>query len=247
MDTQKAAKKTWFQARPSTGKFGGFRPAQAEQAKKSSYETSDRTKQIMRYVYPINSSGSKQLVLGADPEADFKPIITIRKPGYKGVILTHEGSERFLAELPAIHGYFANESKASELKPVQLSEGEVVEFGYFLDKKAIYVKKNLEDAKNVFIILTGSTFCYMENIYDLVRYVFDGLNNNAAEIKNLYDAMKAKVDLQPGDKKQLIKELQPDAINFTSANHTMDYLRVFLELRKYCELEQLACLRQQQT
>jgi hypothetical protein len=252
MDNPKAPKKTWHQFQASHGRTYGTRPAQAfhqrehqqQQAKKSSnvnFETSDRTKQnIMRYVYPINNSGSKQLVLGCNPQVDFRPTITLRKPGYKGIDLSHEGSAKLIAQIQTIQEYFANDFNDNDLQPIELQPGELIEFGYFAGKKAIFVKKQEDDSKVGCMILTGNSVHFMADIYDLLKYIFEELTVNSIEIKRLYDALVVKLNQQPDIKKDLIRTLGPDEITFNSANCSLDYLRAFLELRKYCELELLA-------
>jgi hypothetical protein len=245
MDHQKAPRKTWYQPNakfygPRTNQAGQQREQQPKQKTNTSFETSDRTKQIMRHVYPINNSGSKQLVIGVDPQADFKPVITIRKPGFRGVVLSHEGSLMFLNELQTLYGYCTSDSTERDLKPLELNSGECVEFGYSMDKKAIFIKKDLGDSQYANIILTGSTLLFIADLYDLLQYIFDVLLFNSIEIKQVYNMLLAKLQLQPATKKHLIKTLSPGDINFTTENHSIDYSRVFLELRKYCELELLA-------
>jgi hypothetical protein len=245
MDPQKAPRKTWYQPNgkfyaPRANQAGQQREQQPNKKTNSSFETSDRTKQIMRHVYPINNSGSKQLIIGVDPQDGFKPVITIRKPGFRGVVLSHEGSKMFLNELQALYGYCTSDSTERDLKPLELNSGESVEFGYSMEKKAIFIKKDLGDSQYANIILTGSTLLFIADLYDLLQYIFDVLLFNSDEIKQVYNMMLAKLQLQPSTKKHLIKTLSPGDINFTTENQSIDYSRVFLELRKYCELELLA-------
>jgi hypothetical protein len=246
MDNQKAPKKTWYQPKNSNGKFFGTRNNQAgpqreqQQQSKKSFETSDRTKQIMRHIYPINNSGSKQIVIGCDPQADFRPAITIRKPGYRGVVLSHEGSKMLLDEIQVLYAYCNGDSDDKDLKQLELNQGETVDFGYSMQKKAIFIKKDLGDSQHANMILTGSTLMFIADLFDLILYIFDLLTYNADKIKNLYDMMQAKLQLEPATKKQLIKTLEPNDMNYTPPNLSMDYARAFLELRKFCELELLA-------
>jgi hypothetical protein len=246
MDNHKAPKKTWFQPKTSNGKCFGTRINQGgpqkeqQQQNKKSFETSDRTKQIMRHIYPINNSGSKQLVIGCDPQADFQPIITIRKPGYRGVVLSHEASKALLDEFEELYLYCNDDSTDKDRKSLELTQVETVDFGYSMQKKAIFIKKDLGDSQHASIILSGSTLMFIADLFDLIKYIFDLLRFNSSEIKNLYDMMHAELQRDPANKKQLLKTLDPNDTNFNPLNRTIDYARVFLELRKYCELELLA-------
>lgn len=231
----KAAKKTWFQAR-DTKALAGARSNQQSGTTKNQLETSDRTKQLLRSVYPINQSGSKQIVIGADPDADFKPVISIRKPGYKGVILSPGASSKFIAGLEEFLYYCVVEE--SGVKSVQLSEKEMLEFDVFQNKKALYIRKDLGDGKVATIILTGATLFFLGEIYELLKHAFDTLDCNVGEIKGMFDTMKVKV-MECSDRRQeKIKGLKPVDIAFTPATESnLDYFRLFLEMKKFCEHE----------
>lgn len=231
----KAPKKTWFQARDAKA-LAGTRSNQQCGTTKNQLETSDRTKQLLRSVYPINQSGSKQIVIGADPDADFKPVISIRKPGYKGVILSPGATSKFITGLEEFLHYCVAED--SGVKSVQLSEKEMLEFDIFQNKKALYIRKDLGDGKVATIILTGATLFFLGEIYELLKHAFDSLDCNVGEIKGMFDAMKAKV-MEGSDRRQeKIKVMKPVDIVFAPAADTnLDYFRLFLELKKFCELE----------
>lgn len=240
METLKAPKKTWFQSRTSNGQSFVIRstPQKDQPAKQNSkFDTSDRTNQVLRHIYPINNSGSKQIIIGSDPEADFKAVIAIRKPGFKGVILSHEGSAKLLTEIQAIRAAFFD----SPTTIFELGPGEKIEFGTFMSHKSIFIKKDLGDSKYANIILNAITFLYLMDISDLLKYVFDKITCSAPEIKKMHDSMIARVQQEAEgksdfDKKLFVKTLSPCQIELEiTAN--IDFCRLFLELRKVCELE----------
>lgn len=247
MDNQKASKRTWyhprapnsFAARPAP-QFQQKEPQQ-QQAKKN-FETSDRTQQnILRHVYPINNSGSKQLVIGHNPGAGFKPTITIRKPGFKGVSLNHKASGRFLEELVTLHGYFENENKSEPVQPINLDLGAIVELDYFAGKKAIFVKVEEEDSKVGCVILTAASINFIVAMKDLLQFIFARLNETAADVERLYFTMQGLVHAQPDIKEKILKSLMPsDLPHAPNLMPGVDFIRVFLEIKKYCELELLS-------
>lgn len=240
MENQKAPKKTWFQSRTTNGQSFVIRSAlQKDQPSKQNtkVETSDRTNQVLRHIYPINNSGSKQIIIGSDPEADFKAVIAIRKPGFKGVVLSHEGSAKMVAEIHAIRAAFFD----SHTTNFELGTGEKIEFGTFMSHKSVFIKKDLGETKYANIILNAITFLYLVDIADLLKYAFDQITSSASDIKKMHDAMMARVQQEAEgksdfDKKLFVKTLSPCQIDL-ELTASIDFCRLFLELRKVCELE----------
>jgi hypothetical protein len=241
-NTMERPKPSWFAKRSDNEKkqvtFGRAAVKGQEEAKK--FDTSDRTKQVMRFIYPINSSGTKQIVMGADPEFDFKPSVTIRRPGGMGIKMSPRASSNFIAFLPTLKEYFETEGMPDlEQQIFTLSPGETIEFGEFLKKKCVTIKKELSSNKFIRVVLTSNTIFFMNDLYHLLMHVFDGLAVQAEELMLMHGAMRKKLNEDSTKKSRLrIRSLTPEELEFQpNPSITMDHYRAFMEIRKYCENE----------
>jgi hypothetical protein len=236
-------------ARQNAARYAPYskpQPRNPEQGGQDKLETADKSRYILRYSWPINRSGTKEIVLGADPDFEFKPTITFRKPGFPGVRLSPEGSLTFLAKKHILANYF--NGNIAECEKIMLSEKEEVQGTVVYGKKAITIRITLGEQTYCFI-MNQQTWNFYESLSPLVEgYVGQyathykvfgkfierfkkmlheatGGKMDAAHIRPLLDAMTI-------DDFEFQEELGMDIV--------ADYIRTFYELKQFCLKEILA-------
>jgi hypothetical protein len=211
--------------------------------KKPYSETSDRTRDLLRNMYPINRSGTKQIQLSMDPSYEFLPALTFRKPGFLGVKLPHYASEKLLENLGAVNEFFVSGTNADT--EVSLGDDSIIEFG--MDrrgKRAIQLRSQVATMSDNGILINEQTWGYFWRMRDLVKHVYGNLRRVSPEVQRLYECIREKMeshfadnDSTPSvtDVEQYLDDLRMEALNFEpNLECPLDYQLVLLEIKRAC-------------
>lgn len=205
-------------------------------------EPTDRTREILRFVYPINKSGTKQLVLGADPSIGFQPSLTIRKPGSPGIKLNGIALERFLKSFSEIEAYFVT----GELEDMELilSAGKSLKFSKQYNGRTTLLKSHCPDQdKEYSMVLNICTWNFLKTLKNLLDYIYEQLKGYAPELQKMFLAMKnylaSKINVNEPIKhdevEKIIFGLSGEDFEMTPApDSNLDYARTFFEMKRYC-------------
>jgi hypothetical protein len=128
-----------------------------------------KTREICRVIYPLNSSGSKQVIISMDPNDDFFPMITIGKPGWSGYQISVEAFRNLVKNVPFINDYFNNPT--DHCPSLQLSASDVVTFRRNWGKHLICVSNILDTT--VQVTIAKSTWDGLVDLLPLLTDVVD--------------------------------------------------------------------------
>lgn len=128
-----------------------------------------KTREICRVIYPLNASGSKQIIIAMDPDDNFFPVITIGKPGWSGYQLSVETFECLVKNVQFISDYFNNPSE--EYTTLQLSASDLVTFRKNWGKHLICISNVLDSSLQVTI--AKSTWDCLVDILPLLTDVMN--------------------------------------------------------------------------
>jgi hypothetical protein len=205
-------------------------------------DPADRTREILRLVLPINKSGTKQLLLGADPATGFLPALTIRTPGSPGIKLNGPALEKFIACFHQIDDYFKH--GGMEDMELLLSKEKSVKFGKSYDDRAVFLKmKAHETEKEYTIILNSFTWGFLISMRSLITYTIQNLNNYSAELQKMSETLKnyiaTKINLKEAIKMDEVEEvfaaLTGEEVEISPNKEcTLDYVRAFYEMKRFC-------------
>jgi hypothetical protein len=205
-------------------------------------EPADKTREILRLVLPINKSGSKQLILAADPTTGFLPSLTIRTPGSPGIKLNGPALEKFIACFHQIDDYFKH--GGMDDMELLLSKERSVTFGKSYDDRAVFLKmKAHETEKEYSIILNSFTWGFLISMHSLIKYTIQNLNNYSAELQKMAETLKnyiaTKINLKEAIKLDEVEEvfaaLNGEEVAITpNPDCSLDYVRAFYEMKRYC-------------
>lgn len=224
-----------------------FKPKFDWNAKKSSdpkyVETYDKTREILRLVVPINKSGSKQLVLGADPSTGFQPSLTLKKPGFPGIKLNGSALEKFIACFKEIDEYF--KSGGMQNMELVLSKDRSIKFGHHYKDKAVFLKmaggETNEDGYS--IVLNSFTWPFLMSMHSLVNYTYQSMKTYAPELLKIFNTLKthlaSKVNMKgainPEEVENVLNALEGNEIEIIAdPDLSMDYVRAFYEMKRFC-------------
>jgi len=186
--------------------------------------------------------GSKQIVIALDPSYEFSPVITFKKPGFAGVKFYGYAAEKFFESLDAIGTFFKDGTFAE--KTINLGPEEVLEFGQDHGKRAIFLRYQVSTMQEYPLILNEVTWKYVENMKELILYVFNDLKSYTVEIQRLYSTLKrvlfenfeeAKMTPTVDDVEKFLHSLEYEKLEFQPAeNSPIDNFKVFLEMKRAC-------------
>lgn len=128
-----------------------------------------KTREILRVIYPLNNSGSKQIIISLDPTSDFSPIITIGRPGWSGYQLTPETFKVLCEYAEYIDDYFAHPALQRQYVPI--SSCDKVEFRKSWGKDLIAITNTLDcDVK---VTIAKTTWEGLKRLFPLVKHTLD--------------------------------------------------------------------------
>jgi hypothetical protein len=207
---------------------------------KKYHETFDKTREILRYVWPLNKTGSKQLILGADPSNGCIPTLTIRKPGYSGTKLTGEALTKFLDNIDNITYYF--EGGDHNGKTLSLSKDKFIKFGVHYKDRAVFLESKNENEETFSIVLNSFTWNFLKSIKGLIIYCHQQLLSYVPELQRMFAALQntlaetydLSAPLDAAEVESYLSEISGDEFELTpDLTLNMDYIRAFYEMKRF--------------
>jgi hypothetical protein len=210
-------------------------------ALKTEKRASEKTREVLRHIYPTNLSGSKVICVSLDPAFDFEPVVIISKAGYPGVKLSAQAFHELCTNAEFISSYFRGENPNNG--QMQLSPEITLCFEKSYGKAAIVLKSGVQTAAEKDVTLCLATWDYLCKMFPLLQHIVGNLSAKTAYVNQMFIDLVNFVSAnfrKDGAKVPKLCEIeqflaqvsaedipQPDDI-------TIDKLRVFYELRQFC-------------
>lgn len=213
---------------------------------KPALEIFDVTREILRCIFPLCKSGSKQIIIGLDSCFEFFPTVTIAKTGKPGVKLPHYAFKTLCDSLDYISDYFTLHHDGKTV--VNLAPEIIIEFGMQYGKRVITFCGDVQTNNAQKVTIMGPTWAYLRNMMDLLLYVFNQQESWTIDAQNLFMALRDHCRAYfPGhadnhtDMDQLakfMKELRFEEIDYSPRQECfMDVQRAFYEMKYFCSFD----------
>ena len=209
-----------------------------------------KTNEVVRSIYPINKSGSKQIIVALDPAIDFLPVLTIGKPGWSGVRLDVEAWKYICDAEEYITNFFNGESDTGVFENViHISNEEKLTFHMQYGRHVMCIASVMEGGPTV--TLARTSWEGLLNVKKCINHQLDVLGSCSAEAFDFFATfVKAIKDRLPSEIvehktaphvnvmkvfEKHVKELTFDCVMFAPYEHThLDTKQLFLELQCFC-------------
>jgi len=207
---------------------------------------------ILRNIFPINKSGSKQIIVGMDPALEFQTLLTIGRPGWSGVRLDGSAWDTLLQLEEHITKFFGGHHDASIFEQESFLNPEVkIKYQLSYGKSVVCFISTKEGGQ--FVTLAQSSWEGLLNVKNCVNHHVEFLNNHANEVyefvmhfaKSLKELVPSEIlhgsiphanSLQQFEK--YVKEFNFNSLLYTPFQQTMfDYKKLFCELQSFCVLD----------
>jgi hypothetical protein len=126
-----------------------------------------KSREILCVTYPLNRSGSKQVIVGLDPTLDFTPVITIGRAGWSGFRISQEEFSVLCSYTSIIQKFLEEES--GKYGSILLGAQEVLEFRRSWGRNLIVIASNTNSSKKV--TMAKATFDGFVKVIPLINYV----------------------------------------------------------------------------
>lgn len=209
-----------------------------------------KTREICRVIYPLNNSGSKQVIVGLDPAADFQPVITLGKPGWSGFRMSLESFTELSTVIPYINDYFKNPSE--QLPSIHLSAIDDIEFRRGWGRPVICITNKIDGS--VKVSLAQTSWEGLVKLMPLLALVTSNFTASQADALAVFvglsqrlkaclpDPVLEALPIIDNEKMfhDILESITWDSISYTSRPDTTLNLELcFLELKAFC-VEHLA-------
>ena len=202
----------------------------------------EKTRDLLRCVYPANPSGSKVISLGLDPSLDFEPVVNLYKAGFPGVKFEAHAFDELCNNADFVRNYF--QGAAVESGQMQISNNIIMKFTSCFGKPAIEFIKHMESENERSVVITADTWLYIYDMIPLLRRVFLTLTNASASVnllfKNILDHTTNNYRLAPNtptailqDVKNFLHSMDAEEITKNMAEG-LDKPRIFYEIIHFC-------------
>jgi hypothetical protein len=219
-------------------------PAAARAAK--DFEVFDKTRDILRCVYPLNRSASKQIIISLDPSFEFMPAATISPTGKRGVKLPHYAFNTLCDSLHYITEYFNGTHEGQST--VNLAPEIVMTFEHQYGKKVLTFRSEVDTNQCLSVTIQEPTWLYFKKLLPLLRHNFEQLLTYSMDCQQLCAALRAYCRQNfPGrtenytDMNQFedfLGAIQLSDIDFAPRQECfMDIDRAFMELTRFCAFD----------
>jgi hypothetical protein len=204
-----------------------------------------KTCEIHRVIYPLNPSGSKQVIVSMDPDEDFLPIVTIGKPGWSGYRLSMECFHILVQNIQYINTYFDNPT--DNYGPLHLSATETVEFRKNWGKHMIYIINKLDNT--IKLCMAKPTWNGLVDVMPLLIHILGIYERHQNDAMQVFIGMATRLKqcLSPSTVsalpivedlkffKDTLKHISFDSINYMGNKETtLNLETLFLEIRTFC-------------
>jgi hypothetical protein len=220
------------------------RREQYAQEPSSKFKT-EKSRELLRCVYPANPSGSKAISLGLDPGLDFEPVVHLYKAGFPGVRFEAHAFDDLCNNADFIRNYFQGKS-VEGTGQLQFANNVTMKFTTCIGKPAVEFTGDMESANERRVIITAETWLYVYDMLPLLRRVFYTLQNATPHVLRLYGEIvvhaRANYNLKntaPAcilqDVKNYLNGLDMPLLTKDMAEDSgLDRPRVFFEIIHFC-------------
>lgn len=242
-DPSREVRVYWNQKRQRRRDFySTCRDGRKEQASKKFQ--AEKTRELLRCVYPANPSGSKVISLGLDPVLDFQPVVNLYKAGFPGVKFASHAFDELCHNADFIRNYF--QGVAAESGQLQISDTIIMKFISCFGKPAVEFISDGETDNERRVVLTVETWLHIYDMLPLLRRVFHSLAEAASHVSKLYSSIVDHTNTnyhlkshEPSsilqDVKNYLYALNPDVMTKEMPEEArLDKFRVFYELIHFC-------------
>lgn len=199
----------------------------------------EKTREILRHIYPANASGSKIVTISLDPAFDFEPAVTFAKPGFAGVKLDTLAFFELCNNAEYISAYFRGE--VAQAGQMQLSHDVTLAFELSYGHLAIVLKYAVQTPAEKTVTLARATWIYLCGLMPLLQHLHKGLSDATPSANQMCADMVRFIgaNLRPAggrgatliELEEFMKNMQPKDITEAEG---VDKERVFYELRQFC-------------
>jgi hypothetical protein len=203
-----------------------------------------KTREILRVTYPLNRSGSKQVIVGLDPTLDFTPVITIGRAGWSGFRMSQEAFSVLCSYTSLIQKFFEEES--GKYGSILLGAQEVLEFRRSWGRNLIIIASNTDPSEKV--TMAKSTFDGFVKVIPLINYVTtkylsyqsDAMSFFASLCKTVKShlspdfLMSAPVVQNTHEFMHVLRDVSIHSVESGTTESTIDIHQLFYELVAYC-------------
>jgi hypothetical protein len=228
-------------------------PTRPDLSKKDPKPVFEKTREVLRHVYPANASGSKIVTISLDPALDFEPVVTFAKTGFSGVKLDPPAFYGISDNAEFISAYFRGE--VSEAGQMQLSHDITLAFERSYGNLAIVLKQGVQSQAEKSVTLAGPTWTYVCNLLPLLQHIHKQLSFSTACVNQMCEDMVRHIgsNFRPaGGNVPRLSELEtymktmlpqdvPDPDN--PEGPVLDKERIFYELRHFCMFDIAGALK----
>jgi hypothetical protein len=238
--------------------YSNCRKARREQFQEPStkYKT-EKSRELLRCVYPANPSGSKAISIGLDPALDFEPVVNLYKAGFPGVRFESNAFDDLCANADFIRNYFQGQS-VEGTGQLQFANNVSMKFTTCIGKPSVEFTGANETANERRVIITAETWLYIYDMLPLLRRVFMTLQNATPHVLRLYGEIvvyaRTNYHLKNSapacilqDVKNYLNGLDMPLMTKNMAEDSgLDHPRVFYEIIHFCLYDIAGSIRLQQ-
>jgi hypothetical protein len=223
---------------------------QHEQKMNQSKEVTDlKSRELFRTIYPMNKSGSKQIIIGLDPCQNFAPTLLLCKSGWSGYRLSLEGWQTLLSSLDFITGYFMNTLQDGHETTLNLSMTEKITLRHQFNSKLISFSKTEDDSNG--LTIAKPTWEGLLNIIPCINHTLNVFTNICGDVSRFFDALCTEItnqlpsnftSLPPQANKMkivqsILREIPFDAVPYQNTETSFDVYKCFYEMQAFCLLD----------
>jgi len=224
--------------------YSNYNKSHREQQEAKKFKT-EKSRELLRCVYPANPCGSKAISIGLDPALDFEPVVVLYKVGYPGVRFEAHAFDDLCANADFIRNYFQGKN-VEGTGQLQFANNVNMKFSTCFGKPSVEFTGDKETANERQVIITSETWLYLYDMIPLLRRVFFTLGNATPHVNQLYadvvNYTRTNYRLKNSapacilqDVKNYLNELAPDMMTKDVAEDSgLDKTRVFYEIIHFC-------------
>jgi hypothetical protein len=224
--------------------YSNYNKSHREQQEAKKFKT-EKSRELLRCVYPANPCGSKAISIGLDPALDFEPVVVLYKVGYPGVRFEAHAFDDLCANADFIRNYFQGKN-VEGTGQLQFANNVTMKFSTCFGKPSVEFTGEKETTNERQVIITSETWLYLYDMIPLLRRVFFTLGNATPHVNQLYadvvNYARTNYRLKNSapacilqDVKNYLNELAPDMMTKDVAEDSgLDKTRVFYEIIHFC-------------
>jgi len=228
---------------PRRGTFQQQHTPAGASDKKKDYEIFDKTRDILRCIFPMNKSAGKTVILAMDPNFNFQPMVTFSKTGKPGVKMTAFAFRNLCRNTEYITDFFTEHHDGEQV--VNLSPETVVSFEKQYGKKVLVFTTEINTNESRSVVIQEPTWTYLKTLFGLLNLLIDQQETYTKDAQQLYDDLirycKSYFTAQQENHtdmsrlEEFLREVTLMDIGFAAPEECyLDVERAFLEMKLFC-------------